>query len=139
MANLTVTPYLSFCGRCEEALEFYKKSLGATIDMMMRFSENPEPDTHGCIPEGFGDKIMHVTFRIGDTLIMASDGGQEQDAEFKGFSLSLQPDSEEKAKELFAALSEEGQVTMPLAKMFWTPCFGMVTDKFGVSWMVNVV
>ena len=141
---MQVQPYLFFEGRCEEALTFYKKALNAEITAMMRFSEMPAtPDTAdqtGCAsgPTPPPDSIMHSSFRIGQTELMASDGMSEGQAQFKGMSLSLSPASEAEAKKLFSALSDGGQVQMPLAKTFFSPCFGMVADKFGVSWMVVV-
>ena len=133
-----VEPYLFFNGRCEEAVAFYKKTLNAEVIMLMRFKESPEPHPPGMIPPGSENKIMHTTFRIGDTSVMASDGRCDGKASFQGFSLSLAAADEAEAKRLFAALADGGQVQMPLAKTFWSPCFGMVADRFGVSWMVGV-
>lgn len=139
---MKVQPYLMFDGRCEEALEFYQKALGAKIDMVMRFKENPEKPSEsgpGCgPPAGSDEKIMHASFHIGDDMIMASDGMCSGKPNFQGISLSLNPKTEGEAKKLFTALSEGGQVQMPLAKTFFSPSFGMVADKFGVSWMVVV-
>jgi PhnB protein len=140
-----VQSYLFFDGRCEEAIEFYKKALGAKVEMMMRFSENPEPppasssasNASGCGP-GDPSKIMHACLRIGDTAVMASDGMANGTPEFKGFSLSINAKDEVEAQRLFGALSEGGQVYQPLTKTFFSPCFGMVSDKFGVGWMVIV-
>jgi PhnB protein len=128
-------PYLFFDGRCEEALEFYRKELGAEVTMLLRFKESPDPDM--CQP-GAEDKVMHANFRIGDNTLMASDGRCEGQAAFQGFSLSLSLADEAEAERLFAVLSDGGQVVMPLTKTFWSPLFGMVTDRFGVSWMINV-
>lgn len=133
-----VQPYLFFGGRCEEALEFYKKSIGATVDFMMRYKESPEPMPPGRIPPGFENKVMHVTFRVGGSTLMASDGCEEG-ARFDGFSLSLAVPSEAEAKRAFDALSAGGKVGMPLTKTFWSPCFGMLTDRFGIGWMVSVM
>lgn len=138
---MQVQPYLFFDGRCEEALEFYRKTLGAEVKMMMRFKENPEPAAAvGCAPgEGSGpsgESIMHACFQIGDTEVMASDGMAAGKPEFKGFSLSLNAPSDAEAQRLFKALGEGGQVQMPLAKTFFASSFGMVADRFGVSWMV---
>ena len=136
---MKVQPYLMFDGRCEEALDFYKKALGAKVGMMMRFKENPEPPGAGCgPPAGSGEKIMHASFHIGDAMIMASDGMCTGKPNFQGISLSLNPKTPAEAEKLFTALSEGGQVQMPLAKTFFSPSFGMVADKFGVSWMVGV-
>ena len=142
MATLNTTtviqPYLFFGGRCEEALDFYKKTLGAEVEMMMRFKEAPEP-SQPPMPECFDDKIMHASFRVGGTSLMASDGRCEGPATFEGFSLSITVADEAEADRVFAALSEGGLVTMPLEKTFWAPKFGMLTDKFGVGWMVSVM
>ena len=133
-----VEPYLFFGGRCEEALEFYGKALGAKVIMMMRHKESPEKQPPGMLPPGFEDKIMHASFEIGETTVMASDGC-EQGNKFGGFSLSLAVHSEAEAERAFTALSEGGEVQMPLTKTFWSPRFGMLTDRFGVGWMVNVL
>jgi PhnB protein len=133
--NFTVETYLSFEGRCEEAIEFYRKALGAEVLMLMRFKDSPDPSM--CAPASL-DKVMHATLRIGGTTIMASDGRCEGPKGFHGFSLSLAPQNEADAERLFAALAEGGEVQMPLAKTFWSPRFGMVKDRFGLSWMVNV-
>lgn len=132
-----VQPYLFFGGRCDEALTFYQRALGATVDMVMRFKESPDPPPPGVLPAGFEDKIMHSSFRVGGTTVMASDGC-EPDQKFAGFSLSLSVPTEAEADRAFAALAEGGQVRMPLGKTFWTSRFGMVTDRFGVGWMVSV-
>jgi PhnB protein len=136
---MKVQPYLFFDGRCEEALEFYGKVLGAEVTMMMRFRESPEPHQPGMIPPGAEDKIMHANLRIGDTEVMASDGRCTGQQAFQGFSLAAAVANTAEAERVFAALSEGGQVQMPLAQTFWSPSFGMVADKFGVSWMVMAV
>ena len=133
-----VQPYLFFDGRCEEAIEFYKSALGAKVDMMMRFKDSPEPVPPGMCPPGSDDKVMHAALRIGNTVVMASDGMAGGKPEFKGFSLSVNAANEAEADKVFAALGKGGKVTMPLAKTFYSPRFGMVTDKFGVGWMVIV-
>jgi PhnB protein len=134
-----VQPYLFFDGRCEEALEFYKGALGAKVDMMLRFKDNPEPQASGpgC-GAGSEDKVMHAAFHVGETMIMASDGMAGGKPEFKGFSLSVDAKDDAEADRLFAALGKGGQVQMPLGKTFFSPRFGIVADKFGVSWMVIV-
>ena len=129
-------PYLFFDGRCEEALTFYRKTLGAEVTMMMRFKEAPEKPPPGAVAPGSDDKIMHSSFRIGETNIMASDGGCSGNTSFKGFSLSLDAKDEADAKRLFAALGDGGEVQMPLSKTFFSPAFGMLADKFGLGWMV---
>ena len=130
---MQVQPYLFFDGRCEEAVEFYKAKLGAKVEMLMRFKENPEPAAN---PPGAGEKVMHCSFRIGDAQVMASDGNSTGKPSFQGFSLALTARDEADAKRLFAALGEGGKVQMPMAKTFFSPAFGMVADRFGVSWMV---
>src|SRR5436190_4454691 len=137
ISNASVQPYLFFGGRCEEAIEFYRKALGAELVMEARFKDAPEPQPG--LPECFQDKIMHATLRIGDTLLMASDGRCEGQATFEGFSLSITVAHEAEADRVFAALGEGGLVTMPLAKTFWAPKYGMLQDQFGVSWMVSVM
>lgn len=132
---MQIEPYLFFEGRCEEALEFYREALGAEVTMLMRFRECPDPDM--CVP-GSEDKIVHANVRIGTTTIMASDGRCEGNPLFLGFSLSLSLTDEAEAERLFAVLADGGQVQMQLAKTFWSPLFGMVADRFGVSWMINV-
>jgi PhnB protein len=133
-----VQPYLFFNGHCEQAIEFYRQALGAEVEMMMRFRESPEPHQPGMVPPGFENKIMHASFRIGGTTLMASDGCSEEKANFNGFSLSLSVPNEAEADRVFAALAEGGEVRMPLSKTFWSPRFGMVADRFGVGWMIGV-
>lgn len=137
MKTSLIEPYLFFGGRCEEALEFYRTAVGAEIQMMMRFKESPSPMPPGSIPPGFEEKVMHASFRIGGSRLMASDGN-EAGAKFGGFSLSIAVPSEAEADRVFAALSEGGKVGMPLSQTFWSPKFGMLTDRFGVDWMVSV-
>jgi PhnB protein len=135
---MQVQPYLFFDGRCEEALEFYRGALGAEVTMLLRMKESPEPHEPGMLPPGAGDKVMHTSFRIGDTTLMASDGRCLGKPSFQGFSLSLSVPNEAEAERLFTALADGGQVQMPLAKTFFSPRFGMVADRFGVSWMIIV-
>ena len=136
--NHVIQPYLFFNGRCEEAVEFYRKALGAQVEMMMRFKESPEPPKPGMVPPGFENKIMHTSFRVGETTVMASDGCSADKPNFEGFSLALSVSTEAEADRVFAALSQGGQVRVPLAKTFWSPRFGMVSDRFGIGWMVSV-
>jgi PhnB protein len=133
---MQVQSYLNFGGRCEEALDFYKKHLGAEVTMMMRMKESPDPAMKA--PPGMDEKIMHSAFKIGETTLMATDGMGGEKAGFKGVTLSLNVANDAEAKRLFAALSEGGNVQMPLAKTFWASSFGVLTDQFGVPWMVNV-
>ena len=135
---MQVQPYLFFDGRCEEAIEFYRTRLGAEVTMLMRFKDSPEPHQPGMIPPGAENKVMHATFRIGETAVFASDGRCEGRATFQGFSLSLTVSSAAEAEQRFKALAEGGQVQMPLTETFFATRFGMVADRFGVSWMVYV-
>ena len=136
--NRIIQPYLFFNGNCEQAVEFYKKALGAVVEFTMRYKESPEPPPPGMVPPGFENKIMHTSFRIGDTVVMASDGCTADKAQFEGFSLSLSVPTPADADRAFNALAQGGQVKMPLTKTFWSPRFGMLTDRFGVDWMVSV-
>jgi PhnB protein len=130
---MQVQPYLQFDGRCEEAIEFYKSALGAEVEALMRFKDGPD-----CMemPKVTEDKVLHSSFRIGDSRIMASDGYCKGKPDFQGFSLTLEAPDKEEADRLFKALEPGGQVQMPLAETFFSPRFGMVADRFGVSWMI---
>ena len=130
---MQIQPYLFFDGRCDEAIEFYRTTVGATVTMLMRFKESPDP----CAP-GTGDKVMHANLRIGDSTVLVSDGRCTNHPNFQGFALSLTVATVADAQRLFAALGAGGQVQMPLTKTFFSPQFGMVADRFGVSWMVYV-
>jgi PhnB protein len=132
---MQIQPYLFFDGRCEEAIDFYRRTLGAEVTMLMRFKESP--DQSMVTPES-KDKVMHASLRIGDATVLASDGRCMGNPSFQGFALSVTAANEAEAKRLFAALGEGGQVQMPLAKTFFSPSFGMVADQFGVGWMVYV-
>jgi PhnB protein len=132
------TPYLFFDGRCEEAIEFYKKALGAEVGMMMRFKESPEPPPPGQVAPGSENKIMHACLRINGEAVMASDGHAQGQPKFEGFSLSLDAKDEAEADRMFAALADGGNVHMPLGKTFFAKRFGIVADRFGVGWMVIV-
>lgn len=138
--GILVQPYLSFEGRCEEAAEFYCRALGAEIVMLMRFKDNPQPPTdESCMPAAENaNKVMHMNLRIGDSTLLASDCYCQGTPKFEGFSLSLTAPTVAEAERLFAALSDGGDVKAPLTKTFFSPSFGMVTDRFGVSWMVYV-
>ena len=137
--NGIIQPYLFFNGVCEQAVEFYKKALGAEVQMMMRYKESPEPPPPGMVPPGFENKIMHASLKIGQTIVMASDGCSTEKPKFEGFSLSVAVSTEAEVDRLFNALAEGGKIGMPLMKTFWSPRFGMVTDKFGVGWMITVM
>lgn len=132
-----IQPYLFFGGRCDEALDFYRTALGAEVVMLMRYKESPEPQPPGSVPPGYENKVMHATFRIGGTTLMASDGCGDTPS-FAGFSLSLAVPTAAEADRAFAALSDGGHVMMPLDKTFWSPRFGMLTDRFGLGWMISV-
>jgi PhnB protein len=130
-----VQPYLNFDGRCDEALEFYKKAIGAKVGMLMRFKDAPDPSM---ITPGSENKVMHSQFDIGDTTVMASDGRNSGKPNFHGIALSITANSEAEADRIFAGLADGGQVQMPLGKTFFSPRFGMLSDKFGVGWMILV-
>ena len=132
---MQIQPYLFFDGRCEEAIEFYRAAVGAEATMLMRFKDAPDPSM---VTPGSENKVMHASLRIGDSIVMASDGRCQGKPNFQGFSLSVTAANEAEADRLFAALGDGGQVQMPLAKTFFSPRFGMVADRFGVGWMVIV-
>jgi PhnB protein len=132
---MQVQPYLFFDGRGDEAAEFYRRVLGAEIVMLMRYKESPDP---AMAPPGSADKVMHMALRIGDSMLLGSDGRCTGQANFQGFALSLTAASDAEADRLFAALSDGGQVQMPMAKTFFASRFGMVADRFGIGWMVYV-
>lgn len=133
---MQVQPYLFFRGDCEQAVAFYGRALGAQTVHLSRYKDSPEPLPDGMVPKGWDDKVMHVNLTIGETTVMACDAADG--GEFKGVQLSVNARDMAEAKKLFAALGDGGQVTMPLAKTFWSEGFGMLTDRFGVAWMVNV-
>ncbi|MDM0045229.1 VOC family protein [Variovorax dokdonensis] len=141
---MQVQPYLMFDGRTDEALAFYKKVLSAEVTMLMRFKENPDagkPGAEGCGPGGMDidpEKVMHCEFKIGSTALLASDGMCTGKPQFQGVSFALSAPDVAKAEQWFGALGEGGQVQMPMAQTFFSERFGMVADKFGVSWMVLV-
>ena len=139
MSPSHIQPYLFFGGRCEEALDFYKSALGAEVQMLMRYSDCPDPMPEGRLPAGYESKVMHASFKVGSSVILASDGcGGDESKGFRAFSLSLALPTEAEADLAFNALAAGGEVTMPLAKTFWSPCFGMLQVKFGMGWMVAV-
>ncbi|MGH7119326.1 MAG: VOC family protein [Acetobacteraceae bacterium] len=131
---MRVQPYVYFDGRCEEAANYYARALGAEITMLMRFKECPDPLP--AMPPGSGEKVMHMSLRIGDSEVLASDGRCGGAASFNGFALTLTVADETEAKRLFAALADGGQVRMPLARTFFSPSFGMLADRFGVTWII---
>ena len=132
---MPIQPYLMFNGRCEEAIDFYKKALGAQAQMVLRFKEAPD---QSMITPGMDEKIMHAALNIGDGVVLMSDGMCTGQQAFEGFSLSFTVADEAEAQRRFNALSDGGQVRMPLGKTFFSPSFGVVADKFGVGWMVYV-
>jgi len=134
---MQLQPYLFFDGRCEEAIDFYRDKLGAEVTMMVRFKDAPEPQA-AMTPPGGENKVMHARFRVGDAAVLASDGRCQGNPQFQGFSLSLTASSSDEAEKMFAALGDGGVVQMPLTQTFFSPRFGMVADRFGVSWMVYV-
>ncbi|MEX3966014.1 VOC family protein [Paraburkholderia sp. EG286B] len=134
---MQIQPYLFYPGNCDEAIAFYGEALGAKEVIKMRFKEAP-PDPARPMPPEFAEKIMHATLQIGDAQIMVSDGGcMTQNDKFLGFGVSLTGSDIATAERYFDALSKGGTVTMPFQKTFWSPGFGMLTDKFGVPWMVS--
>lgn len=135
---MQVQPYLFFNGRCEEAFAFYRRALGAEVTALMRFKDSPEPHPPGMLPPGSEHKVMHGALRIGDSTLLASDGHCNGTPSFGGFSLTASVASDAEAERVFAALSEGGSVQMPLAKTFFASRFGMLSDRFGIGWMVIV-
>jgi PhnB protein len=133
---MQIQPYLFFDGRAEEAIEFYKRALGAKVEMLMRFKDSPEAPPPGAVPPGSENKVMHATLTIGGATIMASDGECAGKPSFSGVSLSLGVKDDAEAKRVFDALADGGKVQMPLGKTFFASSFGMVADRFGVPWMV---
>ncbi|TWU61687.1 hypothetical protein V7x_33750 [Crateriforma conspicua] len=137
-----VSTYLFFDGHCEEALRFYESRLDAEILFVMRFKDNPEPNPDCPIPAGFDDKIMHASVRIGNTVVMASDGAsmaEDASVGMNGFRMVYTTDDPERIRQVFDHLADGGKPEMPPVKTFWSPSYGMVTDRFGVPWMVMCV
>ncbi len=133
----TITAYVFLKGRCEEALGFYKEKLGAEVEMVMRFDQSPHPAPEGMLQAGFETKVMHASFTVGGARVMASDGCNDQGT-LSGFRLALSVATQEEARKAFDGLADGGTVDMPLTETFWSPLYGMVTDRFGVEWMVSV-
>jgi PhnB protein len=138
MQRAQVQPYLFYNGRCEEALAFYVSALHAQLGMVLRWKESPEPPPPGMLPTGFEDKIMHSEFTVGGTTVLASDGCGSWTTTYDGFRLALSVPDEATADHAFNALADGGRIDMPLVKTFWSPRYGMVTDRFGIGWMVMV-
>ena len=132
---MKVQPYLFFDGRCDEAIEFYRSAIDAEVIDLMRFKDSPDP---GMSTPDMAEKVMHGSVRIGNATVFVSDGMCGGRAKFEGFSLAISAASIAEAERLFAALGEGGQVQMPMTETFFSPRFGMVADRFGVSWQVIV-
>ena len=130
---MKVNAYLNFDGNCEVAFKFYEKHLGGKIEMLSTFEGSPAV-SH--MPEDWGKKIMHARLSVGDTILMASDGPPGRYERPKGVSISLGVDSATEAERIFKALSDKGIVGMQMAQTFFAQRFGMVTDQFGIPWMV---
>jgi len=135
---MQIQPYLFFEGRAEEAAEYYKRELGAEVEMLMRNKDAPEKPPPGMLPPNSENKVMHMALKIGGTTVLGSDGHCSGKPNFQGFSLSLTVRDEAEARKVFSALADGGEVRMPLTKTFFSPSFGMLADKFGVGWMVYV-
>lgn len=144
---MQVQPYLNFNGRAEEAIEFYRRALGAEVQALMRFKDGPEPagcadgdGTPQAMPAELLQKVMHAELRIGETVVMLSDGRMDgAPGGFQGISLALSPATDAEAARLFHGLADGGRVDMPLTKTFFASSFGMLADRFGVAWMIVVV
>ena len=134
---MQIQPYLFFEGRCEEAIDFYRRTLGADTVMLMRWKDCPEPAQPGMTPPS-PEKIMHARIKIGETVVMLADGMCQTQVSYQGFALNINAANEAEAERVFNALADGGQIRMPLGKTFFSPAFGMVADKFGVGWMVYV-
>jgi len=135
---MLVQSYLFFEGRCEEALDFYQRTLSAEVRMLMRYKDSPDPCPEGMIPPGSDDKVMHAEFQVGESVLLASDGNCSGKANIQGVGLALTVKDEAEADRVFAALGDGGSVVMPIGRTFFSPRFGMVADRFGVTWMVIV-
>jgi PhnB protein len=135
---MLVQSYLFFEGRCDEAIAFYQRALDAKVEMLMRYKDHPDAAKPGTVPPGAGDKVMHASLHIGDSVVMLSDGHSKGKPDFQGFAQSLTVATEAEAEQRFKALADGGHVVAPLAKTFFSPRFGMVADRFGVTWIVMV-
>lgn len=135
---MQLQPYVFFDGRAEEAIEFYRRAVGAEVTGLMRFKESPMAGQPGMVPPGSEDKVMHASLKIGNATVLASDGRCQGQPRFEGFALTLVAADDAEAARLFTALSDGGTVRMPMAKTFFASQFGMLADRFGVSWMVYV-
>jgi PhnB protein len=133
-----IQPYLSFDGRCEEALEFYKTALDAEVVYLIRFKDSPGPPPPATEPSDWGNKVMHATFKVGETTLLATDGSCQGQPVFQGIALSVAADDDASAERMFAALGDGGQIQMPMSPTFFASRFGIVVDRFSVRWMVVV-
>jgi PhnB protein len=135
---MLLQPYLFFDGCAEKAVLFYRDALGAELEMLMRFKDSPEPLPPDCAPDTWGDKVMHASLKIGELRLMISDGMGEA-IKHGGYSLSLSVPTAADVDHVIAALAADGgEITMPADTTFWSPRFGMLRDRFGVSWMVGI-
>jgi PhnB protein len=135
----TTNIYLNFNGDCEDAFNFYKSVFCNEFGYLSRFGEIPESEGY-TVSEAFKNKIMHVSLQIGQSILMGSDCGEEHASNFlqgNNFSVSVSTDTKAEAEELFNSLAHGGQIIMPLNSTFWGDYFGMLTDKFGINWMVS--
>jgi PhnB protein len=132
----SVQPYVFFDGKCDEAIAFYSSAIGAKTQMLMRYKDCPDPQGKAACKPGTEDKVMHANVKIRDTEVLMADGHCGGNPKFEGFGLALQAKDNQDAEKLFAALSEGGNVMMPMSETFFAHRFGMVADKFGVMWMV---
>lgn len=137
--TMKIQPYLFFDGQCESAMTFYARAVGGVVEFSMRYGDSPDPVPPEHLPPGGAQSILHGRVRIGDSVLMMSDGVAPEGGGFRGFSLSLQYQEEGTARRVFDALAEDGRVLMPLTPTFFSPCYGMLQDRFGVQWMVMVV
>jgi PhnB protein len=131
---MQLNPYLVFNGQCEEAFKFYEKVLGGKITGLMTHGNSPMASQ--VAPE-WRDKIMHAHMTVGDYVLMGSDAPPQHFQKPQGFSVSIVVKTTEEAERIFAALSEKASILMPLQQTFWSPRFGMLTDRFGIPWMIN--
>ena len=129
-----LVPYLLFPGTCQEAFEFYAKTMGGKIEAMLPHAGTP---AEGHVPQDFCGKIMHAMIKIGDAVMMASDCPPDKFVKPQGFSVSYQTQTPQEAERVFGALAEGGTVQMPIGPTFWASRFGMCTDRFGTPWMIN--
>lgn len=131
---MQINPYLVFNGQCEAAFKFYEKLLGGKITGIMTHANSPMANQ---VPPEWRDKVMHAHMTVGNSVLMGSDAPPQHFQKPQGFSVSIGVKTVEEGERIFKALSENGAVQMPFQKTFWSPGFGMLTDRFGIPWMVN--